>query len=135
MFADEVLGHHPPGSGGARAEEKRLARNSGWEILGGLQARVAVGDEVALEVDIFGPLRDRLGAGHGVPGLDPGVAAKPGELYVVVDEGGDRSRVGLHGHIFDRNGELHLQIFGEAAEALDEPRLVLIRDGREYENG
>src|ERR1700756_2434423 len=61
-FADEVFGHHPPRGGRARAEQKGLALDPGWEILGELQARFAVGDEVALEADILRTLGDRFGA-------------------------------------------------------------------------
>src|SRR5215471_20034626 len=108
MFANEVFGHHAPGGRGARAEKERLALDPGWELLGGLQARIAIGDEVALEVDILCPLGNGLGAGNGVPGLDAREAAKPRKLDIFVDEGSDRRRIGLHRHILDGNAELRL---------------------------
>src|SRR5215469_5454550 len=135
MFADEILRHDPPGSRRARAEKKRLALDLGREILGGFQSRFSAGDEVALEVDILRPLSDRLRAGHSVAGLDSSEAAKPGKLDIVVDEGSDRGRIGLHGHVFDGNVELRLEIFGEAAEALNEACLILIGNGRKHKGG
>src|SRR6516225_220817 len=129
MFADEVFRHDAPRGRGARAEGERFAFDPGREILGRFQPRFPAGDEVALEIDILSPLRDRFRAGNGVTGLDPSKAAKPGELDIVVDEGGDCGWIGLYGHIFDRNVQLRLEIFGEAAEALNEPRFILVRDG------
>src|SRR6516165_7901359 len=133
VFADEVFWHDPPGGRGARAEEKRPAFDPGRKILGGFQPRFPAGDEVALEVDILRSLSDRFRARDGMTGLDSGEATKPGELDIVVDERSDRSRIGLHRHILDGNAELRLEILGEAAETLDEARLILIRDGGEHE--
>jgi hypothetical protein len=116
-------------------ERERLALDAGGEFRGGLQARFGVGNEVALEAHIFRPLCNRLGAGYGVSRLDAGEPPEPGELDVIVDERGDRSRISLHRHVLDWDIEPGLEVFGEMAEALDQARLVLVRDGREDEGG
>src|SRR5579862_3835681 len=118
-----------------RAPKRNVLPSIPAKILGEVQAALAVGDEVAFEVDVLRPLCNRFGARNGVTSLDSGVAAKPGKLNIVVGEGGDRGRIALYRYIFDRYTELLLEIFGKAAESLDETCLVLIRDRRKHESG
>ena len=85
------------------------------KFLGELQTRRCVGDDVALELQVLRSLGKSLRAGNGEPRLHARQAAKPGELHLVVGEGGDGSGIALDRKIFDRNAELAFEILGVLA--------------------
>jgi hypothetical protein len=132
---EEMLRHQPSGGGGARPEGEGLAGDLFRQLLRGLQARLGVGDDVALEIDVLGALNDGPGAGHGPARLDAREAAEPGQLHLVVRERGDGRGVALDRNVLHRDAELRLEKLGHFREALYEPAFVLVRNGGEHESG
>ena len=65
--------------------------------------------------------------------LHAGEAAEPGKLHLVIDESRHRRGVALNWEVLNGDPELALQIVSDAGEALDQTRLVLVRNRREYE--
>ena len=92
-----------------------------------------VGDEVGDEGFVFHALGDGLRTRHQAPRLHTGQPAKPGQLHLVVAEGGYRCRIGFYRDITNVYVELLGKVIGHAAKALYQLRFILIRNSRKHE--
>ena len=133
-LADEVLGHESARCRARRSEGEGATPDAAREVRSGLQPGVAVGDEVRDVLRVFLALSDGPGPRHRRPDLHSGEAAKPRKLDIAVPELLDGGRVVRRRYVVDRNPETAGEILGDGLEFLAEPRLVLIRDGREPED-
>src|SRR5262245_20160642 len=94
-LADKMLGEEAAGGGCPRTEGEGLALNAPRKILRELETGRRVGNEVALELQVFLALSNGLRSWNGKARLHSRQAAKPCELDLVVGEGRDGCRIAL----------------------------------------
>src|SRR5262245_15958033 len=134
-LSDEMLGEEAAGGRCACSKGEGLALDASWKIFRELKPGRCVSNEIALELDVLRALREHLRVRHSKPCLHACQATEPGELHLIVGEGGNGRGIALDGKVFDGDAELGLEVSGVLGEALNEAGLILIGNRGENQRG